>query len=110
MPAPRPLERLPTLKLRLAFVILLAVAATDTLFYIFVKALSWWPIVAGALSGVIALLIVWFFSRGTLEPLRNMASASEAIARGEFATRVPVETPSDVRSEPIRLTRCANSG
>ncbi len=84
----RPLDRLPTLRLRLAILIVVAVAVTDAVFYLGVKATSVWPGVIGAFSALCALGFVWVFSRGTLEPLREMARASEAIARGALSTRV----------------------
>jgi signal transduction histidine kinase len=84
----RPLDRLPTLKLRLALLIAGAVAVTDAVFYLGVKYTNIWPAVIGAASAALALGFVWMLSRGTLEPLRDMARASEAIARGELSTRV----------------------
>jgi signal transduction histidine kinase len=84
----RPLDRLPTLRLRLAILIAASVTVTDAVFYVGVKVTNVWPGVIGALSALCALGFVWMFSRGTLEPLREMARASEAIARGALSTRV----------------------
>jgi signal transduction histidine kinase len=84
----RPLDRLPTLKLRLALLIAGAVAVTDAAFYVGVKLTDVWPGIIGVASAALALGFVWVLSRGTLEPLRDMAAASEAIARGELSTRV----------------------
>ncbi len=83
-----PLGALPTLKLRLAVIIIAAVGVTVATFYATLKWWVLWPAFAGVLAGGVALAVVWILSRGTLEPLREMASASEAIARGEFDTRV----------------------
>lgn len=102
--ADRPLDWLPNLKLRVALLIVIAVAITDTLFYAGVKLTSWWPGVVGALSAGAALGVVWVLSRGTLEPLRAMARASESIARGDLSTRVDVGS----RDEIGRLAQAFN--
>jgi signal transduction histidine kinase len=91
----RPLDRLPTLKLRLALLIAGAIAITDAVFYIGVKLTDIWPGIIGVASAALALGFVWVLSRGTLEPLRDMAAASEAIARGELSTRVQSTTSRD---------------
>ncbi len=100
-----PLGALPTLKLRLAVIIVAAVGVTVASFYAALKLLNVWPAFAGVVAGGVALAVVWVLSRGTLEPLRAMASASEAIARGEFETRVVANS----RDEIGRLAESFNS-
>ncbi len=51
-------------------------------------------IVALVLSALLALLI----SRSISKPLRRVAGAAEAIARGETGTRAPISGPSEVRA------------
>jgi signal transduction histidine kinase len=85
-----------SLKLRLAVLLLAAVAMTDTVFYVVLKESHVWPGIAGAVAAAITLFVVWFVSRGTLEPLREMARASEAIARGELGTRVTVSARDEI--------------
>jgi signal transduction histidine kinase len=96
MPREYPFGRRVSLKLRLAVLLFGAVALTDAVFYVMIKEWHVWPAVAGAVAATLALLIVWFVSRGTLEPLREMARASESIARGEFETRVTVTTRDEI--------------
>ena len=83
----RPLDPLPTLKLKLSVVILAAVAVTVVVFYIGVHA-GLWPSVAGVLAGLVALAVVWVLARGITSPLREMVQATEAMARGDFSNRV----------------------
>ncbi|HEY3831996.1 MAG TPA: ATP-binding protein [Acidimicrobiia bacterium] len=96
MPRAYPFGRSVSLKLRLAILLLGAVALTDAVFYALIKERHVWPGVAGAVAATLTLFIVWFVSRGTLEPLREMADASEAIARGELETRVAVTTKDEI--------------
>jgi signal transduction histidine kinase len=69
---------------------------TDTVFYATVKWSSLWLGTAGLFAGACAFAVVLVLARGTLEPLREMANASEKIARGEFATRVSVESADEI--------------
>ena len=101
------MRRIPTLKWRLAVIIVVAVAATDAAFYAGVKWLSLWPGAAGVFAGACAFAVVWVLSRGTLEPLREMAAASEAIARGEFATRVDAVSRDEIGRLAASFNRMA---
>jgi signal transduction histidine kinase len=83
----RPLDPLPTLKLKISVIILAAVAVTVTVFFVGLK-LGLWPSVAGLLSGLVALAVVWVLARGLTSPLREMVAATEAMARGDFSARV----------------------
>ena len=99
------LAAIPTLKLRLSAIIVAAVAVTVGTFYLTLKELRWWPGACGLLAAGTALIVVWLMSRGTLEPLRDITAASEAIARGEFETRVVATS----RDEIGRLASSFNS-
>src|SRR6185437_10600777 len=83
----RPLNPLPTLKLKISVIILAAVAVTVSVFFIGLK-VGLWPSFAGVLSGLVALAVVWVLARGLTSPLREMVSATEAMARGDFTARV----------------------
>jgi signal transduction histidine kinase len=91
----RPLDQLPTLKLKLSVVILAAVAVTVIVFWAGVR-LSLWPSVAGILAGGCALTVVWFLAKGLTSPLREMASATEAMARGDFSRRVQATSHDEI--------------
>jgi signal transduction histidine kinase len=94
-PPERPLDPLPTLKLKLSVVILAAVAVTVIVFFIGVK-LGLWPSIAGAIAGVVALAVVWVLARGITSPLREMVTATEAMARGDFSQRVTATSHDEI--------------
>ena len=91
----RPLDPLPSLKLKLGVVILAAVAVTVVVFWAGVR-LGLWPSVSGVIAGVIALVVVFFLSRGLTSPLREMVAATEAMARGDFSQRVTATSHDEV--------------
>lgn len=94
-PPERPLDPLPTLKLKLSVVILAAVAVTVVVFYIGVH-LGLWPGVAGLISGFVALAVAWVLARGMTSPLREMVGATEAMARGDFSQRVTATSHDEI--------------
>ena len=82
-----PLARIPSLKLKLGLVI--AVAIVVTLATMLITARLGYRPRWGALIALIASLIsVQLFARGMTSPLRAMARAAEAMARGEHGQRV----------------------
>jgi len=83
----RPLDPLPTLKLKISVTILAAVAVTVGVFFVLLK-LRVWPSAAGVLAGGVALGVVWVLARGLTVPVREMVAATEAMARGDFSARV----------------------
>jgi signal transduction histidine kinase len=91
----RPLDPLPTLKLKLSVIILAAVAVTVIVFYVGVHA-GLWPSVAGVLAGLVALAVVWVIARGITSPLREMVAATEAMARGDFSQRVTATSHDEI--------------
>jgi two-component system OmpR family sensor kinase len=60
---------------------------------------------AGLIALIPSILLALLISRSISKPLRRVASAAEAIARGETGTRAPVSGPSEVRA----LARSFNS-
>lgn len=102
-PPERPLDPLPTLKLKLGVVILAAVGVTVLVFWAGVR-LGLWPSVSGVVAGSIAFAVVWFLARGMTSPLREMLFAASAMARGDFDQRV-TETS---RDEVGQLARAFN--
>ena len=71
-------------------------ALTDAVFYVMIKEWHVWPGVAGTVAATLTLFIVWFVSRGTLAPLREMANAAEAIAAWRTGARVAVTTKDEI--------------
>jgi signal transduction histidine kinase len=82
-----PLERVTSLKLRLSIIIGVAVSVTVLVFWASIKA-GVWPGISGALGGMVALVVVFWLSRGLTRPVREMATAAHMITHGDFSARV----------------------
>ena len=91
----RPLDRLPSIKLKLGVVIVVAVVVSSIVstagFRLGVPVL-----VRPVVSALIALAMVQVLARGMTSPLREMASASRAMARGEHGRRVRATSMDEV--------------
>ncbi len=89
------LARVPSLRLKLGLVIVLAIVVTLATLLIAAKLgfrLRW-----GAVGAVVlSLASVQLLARGMVSPLRAMARAAEAMARGEHGQRVPVASRDEV--------------
>ena len=91
----RPLDSFPSIKLKLGFVIAAAVAGTIFVFWLGIK-VGMWPSASGILAGIVAMAIVWFLARGMTSPLREMAAAAEAMAKGDYSRRVTATSHDEV--------------
>jgi signal transduction histidine kinase len=91
----RPLNPLPSIKLKLGFVIAAAVGVTVFVFWIGIK-IGVWPSVSGILAVLVAMTFVWFLARGLTSPLREMAAAADAMARGDYSRRVTASSRDEV--------------
>lgn len=91
----RPLDQIPYFKMRLGAVILAAVGTTVVVFWAGVRT-GLWPSVSGILAGSLALAVVWVLTRGMTAPLREMAEASEAMARHDYSRRVRVTSADEI--------------
>ncbi len=91
----RPLDTLPTLKLKLSVVILAAVAVTVVVFWAGVR-VGMWPSLSGVIAAGLALVVVRFLARGMTSPLREMSEASAAMARGDFSQRVTATSRDEI--------------
>lgn len=99
----RPLDPLPSIKLKLGVAIVVAVGVGSTAGAVGVR----WglpallgPVIATAL----ALLLVQLLARGMTSPLREMVSATKAMARGDYQRRVTATS----RDEVGELARAFN--
>ena len=91
-----PLQRLPSLKLKLGIVIVAAVWITAVATVVAVRWLGL-PSFVGAAAGVaLALACVHVLARGTTRPLREMAAVASAMARGEHGRQVAVTSGDEV--------------
>jgi signal transduction histidine kinase len=91
----RPLDRLPSIKLKLGVVIVGAVGVAVFVIALGVK-LHVWPYFTVALAGSLALAMVQVLARGMVAPLREMAQASKAMARGDYGRRVTATSNDEV--------------
>jgi signal transduction histidine kinase len=91
----RPLDPIPSIKLKLGFVIAAAVGATVFVFWVFLH-LGVWPSVSGIIAAIVAMGPVWFLSRGLTSPLREMAAAADAMATGDYSRRVTATSRDEV--------------
>jgi signal transduction histidine kinase len=100
----RPLDPLRSIKLKFGFVIVAAVTVT-----ILVGMFGVWAelnlALGGAIAGAVALLMVHFLARGMTSPLREMADAASAMARGDYDRKVTVTS----RDEVGELAQAFNS-
>ena len=91
----RPLDRLPSIKLKLGAIIVAAVGVAVFVIALGVK-LRIWPYFTVALAGALALAMVQVLARGMVSPLREMAQASKAMARGDYRRRVTATSNDEV--------------
>jgi signal transduction histidine kinase len=98
-----PLDDVPSIKLKLGFVIAVAVAVTVFVFWVGIK-LGLWPSVSGIIAAGVAMGLVWFLARGMTSPLREMAAATSEMAKGNYDRRVRAVS----RDEVGELARAFN--
>jgi signal transduction histidine kinase len=100
----RPLDPLSSIKVKLGVVILAAVAATVVVEYAgLLLGVNPWLSTVGAAA--LALAMVQFLAHGMTSPLREMAAAARAMARGDYRRRVTASS----RDEVGELARAFNA-
>jgi signal transduction histidine kinase len=100
----RPLDRLPSLKLKLGTVIFAAVVVVLAVLYVGIETGLSRP-QRYVLSLALAMVMVQLLSRGMTSPLREMAAAAKAMARGDYTRRVRATS----RDEVGELARAFNT-
>ncbi|MDQ4149360.1 MAG: HAMP domain-containing protein, partial [Actinomycetota bacterium] len=100
----RPLDPLSSIKTKLGVVIVASVAVTVAVHTLGLRAGMPLLLVAIA-SGALSLLMVQFLARGMTSPLREMAGAAKAMARGDYSRRVTATS----RDEVGELARAFNA-
>ena len=98
----RPLDGLGSIKLKLGVTIVGAVALTTVAVYLGLKAGLGW--LSALLALAVALASIQLIARGMTSPLREMASAANAMARGDYSRRVTATS----RDEVGRLANAFN--
>ena len=99
----RPLDTVPSIKIKLGAVVFSAVAVTVFVYWLCLKA-GVWPSVSGIIAGSLALVMVRFLARGMTSPLREMSDAARAMAKGNYERRVSATS----RDEVGELARAFN--
>ncbi|HEX5588201.1 MAG TPA: ATP-binding protein [Acidimicrobiia bacterium] len=99
-----PLDDVPSIKVKLGFIIAVAVAVTVFVFWVGLK-VGLWPSVSGIVAGIVAMALVWFLSRGMTSPLREMVAATSEMAQGNYDRRVRAVS----RDEVGELARAFNA-
>lgn len=91
----RPLDVASSIKLKLGIAIVAAVGVSSAVSYLgFRVGLPLWP--RPLISAAIALVMVQILARGMTSPLREMADAAEAMARGDYERRVRATSRDEV--------------
>ena len=99
----RALDGLPSLKAKLSILIIAAVAVTAMTSLIGLR--LGWPIwLRPVVSAGVALTMVQLLARGLTRPLREVAAAAEAMAKGRYGVRV---TAGDGRADEIGVVAAA---
>ena len=91
----RPLDRLQSIKVKLGVVIVATVAGTVIVLAIGFR-LGWSLELRTLVAAAIALVIVQVLARGMTSPLREMAAAASAMARGDYGRRVTASSRDEV--------------
>jgi signal transduction histidine kinase len=103
----RPLDQVTSIKVKLASLIVGAVAITVFVFWFGIRVLHTWPSIAGILAAAVALIFVRRLARGMTSPLREMASAAQAMAKGDYSQRVTATSHDEVGRLAVTFNRMA---
>lgn len=100
----RPLDPMTSIKMKLGAVIVASVAVTVVVVSLTTGA-GVSPVVSALIAGALSLGLVQLLAHGMTSPLREMASAARAMARGEYGRRVTASS----RDEVGELARAFNA-
>ena len=92
----RPLDAVTSIKVKLATLIVGAVSITVFVFWFGVRIAHIWPSAAGVIAAAVALLLVSRMARGMTSPLREMAAATQAMAKGDYSQTVTATSHDEV--------------
>jgi signal transduction histidine kinase len=91
--APRPLDFVPYIKLKLSLLILASGMAGLAVFW---SVLGWKPPLTSLTAVGVALVITQILAHGMTRPLREMTAAAKAMARGDYSRRVQATSRDEV--------------
>ncbi|HEY3239984.1 MAG TPA: ATP-binding protein [Acidimicrobiia bacterium] len=100
----RPLDRLPSIKAKLGIVIVAGVAVTVVVVGGGTRA-GVSPVISAVAAGGLSMVMVQLLARGMTSPLREMAAATRAMARGDYGRQVTATS----RDEVGELARSFNA-
>jgi signal transduction histidine kinase len=103
----RPLDQLTSIKVKLASLIVGAVAITVFVFWFGVRIVHVWPSIAGIVAASVALVMVRRLARGMTSPLREMAEAAQAMAKGDYRQRVTATSNDEVGRLAVAFNQMA---
>ncbi|OXM62952.1 HAMP domain-containing sensor histidine kinase [Amycolatopsis vastitatis] len=90
---PRPLDRIRSIKLKLA---ILMVASGGVAFAFFNWQIGWLPPKTTVTAMVLALVLSQVLAHGMTRPLREMTAAARAMAKGDYSRRIRATTRDEV--------------
>ena len=91
----RPLDRFSSIKLKLGILIVVSVATTMVVNEVGIQ-LNVRPSARAAAASVLGLVMIQLLARGMTSPLRDMARAAKAMARGDYSRRVTASSRDEV--------------
>ena len=91
----RPLDRIPSIKWKLSILVIGAVIISSVVSYLGYR-LGWDIKVRPIVAIGIGLAVMRVFAFGVTSPLRSMADATEAMARGDYSARVTATSRDEV--------------
>ena len=103
----RPLDAVTSIKVKLATLIVGAVSVTVFVFWFGIRILHLWPSVAGIIAAAVALLLVSRLARGMTSPVREMAAAAQAMAKGDYDLRVTATSHDEVGRLAVAFNQMA---
>lgn len=102
---PRPLDRIRSIKLKLAVLMLFAGGLA---FGYFRLQIGWLPPMTTLAAMVIALVSSQFLAHGITMPLREMTAAAQRMARGDYTSRVRASSRDEVGQLAAAFNRMAD--
>lgn len=84
----RPLSAFRSLKMKIGFLVLGAIATTVFIFWVGIQIGVNRPSIAGIIAAVLALILTRFFAAGLTTPLKEMAEVSKRLSVGDYSQRV----------------------
>src|SRR5688572_16178474 len=91
----RPLDRLTSIKAKLGLVIVFAVMGTTAAIVLGLQAGLGW-VLSALIATAVGLVFIQFLARGMTSPLREMAAAAQAMAKGDYERRVTATSRDEV--------------